>query len=36
VAWDKVCLPIEMGGLGVKDISISNSALIASGNGGWV
>jgi len=29
VTWDKVCLPIEMRGLGVRDIFIFNSALIA-------
>jgi len=29
MAWDKVCLPIKMGGLGVRDISIFNSILIA-------
>jgi len=28
VAWDKVCLPIEKDGLGVKDISVFNVDLI--------
>jgi len=29
VAWDKFCLPIELGGLGVRDIQVFNSALVA-------
>lgn len=26
IKWDTVCLPYEEGGLGVKDLSISNTA----------
>jgi len=29
VKWDKVCLPKEDGGLGVKNIRIFNTALLA-------
>jgi len=29
LAWYKVCLPIEMGRLGMKDILVFNDALIA-------
>jgi len=36
IAWDKVCLPIEMSGLGVKDISVFNVALTVKWNGDWV
>jgi len=36
IAWDKVCLPIERSGLGVKDIFVFNVALIAKWNGDWV
>ena len=29
VAWDKVCLPIESGGLGIRRIGFFNKALLA-------
>ena len=28
VAWDKVCLPIESGGLGIQRIGLFNKALL--------
>jgi len=43
VAWDKVCLPIEMGWLGVRDIHVFSYAFVAKwkwilrfeNGGGW-
>ena len=28
VAWDKVCLPVEMGGLGIRNVEPFNQALL--------
>ena len=28
VAWDKVCLPVESGGLGIRRIGLFNKALL--------
>ena len=34
VGWDKVCVPIANGGLGIRELSTFNKALWGNGCGG--